>query len=500
MKLKKHISFLVASFIVFATVFSAPVFAGVTGTGYVKNDKDTTMYSAPGTGGEHSTRESVFVKTVPKGTTFTVLDSEKDADGDLWYKVKLDNDSTVGYLYEGRVVVTLDKSEQKYDEDFEKNLLNFPESYRASLRSIHASYPNWKFVAVKCNISLDDAITAEYGTSLANNKKYVEMTYGGEAWRDPRGKTGDDQWANAEGSGRWTYASKGAIAYFMDPRNYLNANDIFVFLQQSYSQSQTKDDVRAVISNTFLANGYDNNPDAYINDIMDAASESGLNPCVVAATIIIEQGVNGASGLISGTDSTYPDYYNYFNIGASGSTTSAIVSSGLARAQKEGWNTRRSSIIGGAKTYANGYVSSGQDTYYFMDYNVEKQSWNHQYATSIYDAKNKGLRLKTGCTQNANATLTFKIPVFTSIPETVYGEPTDSTPVTPTPIPTRKRGDINGDGKITAYDLAQVQMHLLEKIDISSNTYADINGDGKITAYDLAQIQMHLLNKINLLA
>lgn len=63
-----------------------------------------------------------------------------------------------------------------------------------------------------------------------------------------------------------------------------------------------------------------------------------------------------------------------------------------------------------------------------------------------------------------------------------------------------KKGDVNGDGKITVIDLAMVQSHMLNKNKLTGDSYysADINGDGKISVIDLAMIQSHMLgiNKI----
>ena len=56
-------------------------------------------------------------------------------------------------------------------------------------------------------------------------------------------------------------------------------------------------------------------------------------------------------------------------------------------------------------------------------------------------------------------------------------------------------GDVNGDGKISIVDLAQVQKHLLEIAKHSGHffTAADVNKDNKISILDLARIQKHLL-------
>ena len=52
----------------------------------------------------------------------------------------------------------------------------------------------------------------------------------------------------------------------------------------------------------------------YIDIIMNAASQSGVSPYVLAAMILQEQGNNGTSPLISGNYSGYEGYYNFFNV------------------------------------------------------------------------------------------------------------------------------------------------------------------------------------------
>lgn len=217
------------------------------------------------------------------------------------------------------------------DVEFEKTLDGFPEDYKNLLRTLHETYPNWKFIPHDVGLTFKDAVEAQYGVdSVKNTRKWVEFTYGGNEWRDMRAyDSASDKWITLES--RWTYASRAAIEYFMDPRNSLNDEKIFAFALQSYNkETQTKDGLKTVVANTFLANGYEGNPDAYVDDIMEAARLSGVSPYVLAATIIVEQGAAGTSGLISGTYPGYEGYYNFFNFAASGED---IIGSGLAYAK-----------------------------------------------------------------------------------------------------------------------------------------------------------------------
>ena len=433
-KIKKILVAMLSISVIFACFASISVNAAVTYPINAKIASDTNIYSLPGTT-NHETAEnkgqSQFLCRLTKGTEVIALGVELDGDGDKWYKINYGNNwENTGYAYINRVSL---KYSFPFDQDFEANLLNFPESYHTALRALHAKYPNWKFVANSFDLSFNQAVETQYGVSdITQTRKWVEFSYGGNEWRDMRGyNASTDSWTALET--RWTYASRQAIEYFMDPRNSLNENKIFAFMQQSYQpDTQTQDNLRTIIKGTFLENGYDkngdgvNDKDAYIEDLIAAADESGVSPYVLAATIIVEQGINGTSNLISGTYSGFEGYYNFFNFSATGSTIDEISVSGLTYAKQNGWNSRTASIIGGAIKYADGYISIGQDTYYFKDFFVIKEDWNHQYASALYDAWTNAAYLHKGCIGNSDALITFSIPVFSDMPDTVCPKPSSA--------------------------------------------------------------------------
>ncbi len=80
--------------------------------------------------------------------------------------------------------------------------------------------------------------------------------------------------------------------------------------------------------------------------IMNAATQSGVNPYVLAAMIIQEQGSAGTGKSISGTESGYAGFYNFFNIEAYQSGNMTAVQRGLWWASQAGnyerpWNRRK---------------------------------------------------------------------------------------------------------------------------------------------------------------
>ena len=426
-KLKKFSISLLCVMLVFGAFAAIPASADVTYPIMAEIASDTNIYSLPGTTGHETAGnkgQSQLLCRLTKGTEVIAYCVESDGDGDKWYKIGYGtNYENTGYAFINRVSLKYNFS---FDEDFEENLKNFPESYHNSLRELHAKYPNWRFVVNVLNLSFNQAVEAQYGVSdITDTRKWVEFSYGGNEWRDMRGyNAATDRWATLES--RWTYASREAIEYFMDPRNSLTENKIFVFMKQSYqADSKTQDNLRTIIRGTFLENGYDKNgdgaaePDAYIEDLFAAANESGVSPYVLAATIIVEQGTGGNTNLISGTYPGFEGYYNFFNFSAAGS----IDISGLTYAKNNGWNSRTASIIGGAKKYADGYISVGQDTYYYKDFNVIKEYWSHQYASALYDAWTNAAYLRKGCIGNTDSVLTFSIPVFEDMPSAVCPKP-----------------------------------------------------------------------------
>lgn len=171
--------------------------------------------------------------------------------------------------------------------------------------------------------------------------------------------------------------------------------------------------------------------DTYVDIIMRAAQQTGLNPYVIASMIIQEQGSNGQGRSISGTVSGYAGYYNYFNVGAYAENGMSAVERGLWYASQSGdygrpWNTPEKAIIGGAWFYMNNYPSNGQDTFYLKKFNVQGSNlFKHQYMTNVDGAASEASLFAEGYAQMLKtAPLRFKIPVYQNMPATPYPRPT----------------------------------------------------------------------------
>lgn len=357
--------------------------------------------------------------------TVEVLGSKKGEGNYIWYNVKYGD--IVGYVREDLIIINTPTpstpSTPEADKTFEESLKDFPESYHNALKELHKTYPNWKFVAHKLTMSFETALANE----ATGFRKVVQYDDNAISWRsmgDTVYNWKTKTWGTVEGG--WTGASREVVAYYMDPRNFLDADQIYMFLSQSYDANlQTEDGVKEIIKGTFLEKGYTDPNDTeyggdYVKVIMEAAKQSSVNPYILAATIRQEQGVNGTSSLISGKYSGYENYYNFFNWNATGSTESAVITNGLAYAKKQGWNTRSKSIILGAVKYGDDYLKRGQDTYFYKDYNlVSEPYYAHQYATAAHDARSKGYGVRNTYKNDTSMALVFKIPVYKSIPDKI---------------------------------------------------------------------------------
>lgn len=230
---------------------------------------------------------------------------------------------------------------------------------------------------------------------------------------------------------------------------------------------------------------------SYVDILMNAASKSGVNPYVLAAMILQEQGTNGTGKCISGTVAGYQGYYNFFNIEAYQSGSMDAISRGLWYASQSGsyerpWNSRDRAIIGGAEYYGTNYVKVGQDTFYLKKFNVQGSNlYKHQYMTNIQAAAAEGTKLAEAYgTSLKQSALEFKIPVYNNMPSTACAKPTTDG------SPNNKLSGLGVDGfaltptfsrDVTSYDLIvnpSVTEVTVNAVPLSST--ASISGTGTI--------------------
>ncbi|MDE6184634.1 MAG: PT domain-containing protein, partial [Lachnospiraceae bacterium] len=381
---------------------------------------------------------------LPSGTTVLINGVALDPDYTIWYRVTVEHngDSYTGYVdrnylaYSNEIFTAWENNYfariAMYAADMGgyPDIEQFPASYRDKLVLLKQAHPNWTFVRQNTGLDWEKVVNSENskGRSLINSVM-------GAAYR------------NGYHSPGWYYASEAAVKYYLDPRNFLDETRIFQFEQLTYNSSyHSKAAVQNILSNTFMRGELPGAGMTYADAFFQVGVSLKVSPFHLACRVFQEQG-EGKSALISGTYDAVPayrGYYNYFNIGASGTTTKQVIESGLAKAVKEGWNSPYASIKGGSAILSKSYILRGQDTLYLQKFDVDASDgtlYTHQYMQNIMAPYTESQMVKTAYSKiNAlDNSFVFKIPVYENMPPSACPVPTQVTPTAkPTATPTAK--------------------------------------------------------------
>ncbi len=379
------------------------------------------------------------VVQIPSGSQ-VMIESAMWEDSAIWYLVCYAQDEKCyrGYV-QGDYLISTDgrflEWQQEYLADIPmsagmneeeplvragNDLSAFPESYRAYLSQLQSKHPNWVFVPMNTNIDWNIVIAEE----MKGDRSWVHSSK-------------PAAWKGEQRDQNWYLATRQAVEYCVDPRNFLNEKYIFMFEQLTYNDDyHTVQGVQNIVQNTFMRGGIPGEGISYSQYFFDLGQKLGVSPFHLASRVYQEQGTNGTSALISGTYPGYTGYYNYYNVKASGTTNKQVIESGLEYARSKGWNTRRRSIEGGAEFISKNYILKGQDTLYLQKFDVDN-SYNgmfyHQYMQNITAPMTEG-----STTRNAyervgalNNRFVFKIPVYRNMPALACPEPGTSQTVQP---------------------------------------------------------------------
>ena len=302
------------------------------------------------------------------------------------------------------------------------DILAFPESYRSYLSQLKNQHPNWVFVPMNTNIEWSTVIAEE----MRGDRNWVYYSR-------------PAAWKGEQRDKNWYLATREAVEYCVDPRNFLNEQYIFMFEQLTYNGNyHTVQGVQNIVQNSFMRGDIPGEGISYSQNFFNLGQSLGVSPFHLASRVYQEQGVNGTSPLISGTYPGYKGYYNYYNVSASGTTDQQVIESGLKYARDKGWNTRCKSIAGGAQFISANYILKGQDTLYLQKFDVDN-SYNgmfyHQYMQNITAPMTEGSTTRAAYERagSLNNMFVFKIPVYRNMPASACPEPGSSQTPNPTP-------------------------------------------------------------------
>lgn len=361
-----------------------------------------------------------------------------------WYKVSYNGHE--GYICSSGQVVQ-EVADVDMSGDFETDMLSkgFPKTYLPYLKKLHEKYPNWTFSPLKTGILFHEAVKNENIGDIS----VVDDNTGSLCALDSNGN------CIASNEAGWYIASYNTVSYYLDPRNFLSEEYIYMFENTAYNRTvQTRNAVSGVVSGSFLQTS------EYIDLLMRAANDYNVSPVYLASRIRQEKGTNGGVGtdgapftfsvdqncLVNngytnpldwnaknscGTDETYSGIYNFYNIGAYSSYKSAVIR-GLIWAKggfdssvttyMRPWNTKEKAILGGASYIVSKFISKGQNTLYLQRFNVGPDAvyshYTNQYMTNIRAHASEAYKVYKSYRDNnlLGVDYEFLIPVYNEMP------------------------------------------------------------------------------------
>ncbi|MBR2743766.1 MAG: hypothetical protein IKE01_00510 [Clostridia bacterium] len=367
---------------------------------------------------------------IPENTTENVQDSSDYVD------VTTESDVTFGdseddyYIHAGRHYDDVTDEELRawygIEDEYDKypDIAQFKDypGYKEYLLLLKKEHPNWNFKIKKTGLDFNECVAKEMmhkGVAIAENE-----------W--------EPEWYNYErvlvDGSSWVLPSKEAVACTMDPRNFLNENQIFQFRDLHFQEAEPVEYIREMFSNVKWANAdkftYTNTNGelvtmdrSFADIVYDEAKKSNVLASYLATKIMQEQGSGEQPGKTGrGTTEGYVGYYNYGNINSYG-FDSDVWMSGLDFAKKEGWTNPTVSVRALADFVRDVYIDAGQNSIYETKYYISEKGNLKQYMTNFSAAYNEARRLYKD--MDYDEIIDFTIPVYENMPKELCRMPAE---------------------------------------------------------------------------
>ena len=305
-------------------------------------------------------------------------------------------------------VLIKEANKQKYEIYDGKNLNE--EKYpgvKELIDELSSKHPNWTFTLFYTKLDFEEVIeNEEHKDGVANPLNLIpDSSKYPESWKCQidRDKTFDN--------GTWLCASSEAIKHQMDPRNIINEENIFQFLELRYTENEkTKQGLEYITKETFL------DDDSILDALIEAGKKANLNPYFIASRLIQEQGRSGTT-LSKGYEYNGKIVYNPFNIDASGNSREEILNNGAKYAYDNGWTSLEKAIIGGIEYVKEDYINKGQNTLYLQKFDVvnqDKELYTNQYMQNLLapESEAKNMKLIYEESDTLDSSLNFIIPLY----------------------------------------------------------------------------------------
>ena len=304
-----------------------------------------------------------------------------------------------------------ESSKQKY-EIYDGSNLNenkYP-GYKELIYKLKKNHPNWTFTLLYTRLDWNEVIKNEghsdYRISPLN--LIPDSSDYPDDWRCDIDK--DKRYDN----GTWVCASDKAIENKMDPRNILNEENIFQFLELKYTEgAQTINGIMYLTEGSFLEG------ESIAKALIEAGKNANVDPYFITSRLIQEQGRDGTT-LSRGYEYNGIIVYNPFNINATGNSSSEIIENAAKYAYEQGWNSIEKALIGGVDFVKNGYIDVGQNTLYLQKFdviNIDGELYTNQYMQNLLAPESEAINMRAiyNASQTIDSNLNFIIPVYENI-------------------------------------------------------------------------------------
>ncbi len=372
------------------------------------------------------------VKTIKKSSRLTILLSATDSKGKKWLKVKSGKktgfvrSSDVGSIKVKKTAAPANGrssiSVASTPEAVQTTVTGFPAGYSTLLNKLKRAHPNWEFRPVDTGLDWNQALDKMTANTGANTTYYTF----GKAYRST-GK-GDynylkDTYVNKDGT-RFFAASRQAVAYYMDPRNFLDYHHIFMFEDQAYHA-----DYQSLLTVQAIFKGRNSTLFKNAQYFITAGKKYDISPIFLATKALNEQGSGINSGKVKGKK-----VYNIFNVGAydsaSGGASNGVRFAGGSGSYQRPWTSVAKAIEGGAQYLSANFSTNRQNSGYLEHFNVLNglsEVGTHVYMTAVYAPSSNAVTTynnyyRYGILSNR---FVFYIPVYRNMPSSACPKPSD---------------------------------------------------------------------------
>ena len=332
----------------------------------------------------------------------TLVADQGGCSGNGWYNVVYEGQSAYVCSLYARLVETTPVVDPAAQSACEKELSTqgFPKEYWPGLCALKIAHPNWTFNPINTGLEFKVAVEKESAckknTISTTNQDYIDTSCSGSF------------------DSGYKAVSQKAVAHYLNPINFFDEKNIFMFESNLNNPNITLDNYSNVTKNIiseFMITNLPPLPTA----INNSCTAGGVNQTMISSRIKQEIGTGKATsntyagqllscisgnyttrwGTLSPDDNTSMDYYyNFFNIGVYDGSNGDAAYRAVLYAKRHGWGGTGDqtqdltlAITGGVNFLKNSYINAGQDTIYFQKFNthpIESSSlYVNQYMSNI---------------------------------------------------------------------------------------------------------------------